>query len=101
MRRLPDHLRIMGDYGRLWARAQEKQRTLEGRGLQNPGLADLGLTTETLLHWYFDRRGQPVPPDTRQHAVHAGFADEHAFMRAVMREYCYVRARVERPANGG
>jgi hypothetical protein len=91
-RRIPDHLRVLGDYGRHWQRAQDKQRILEARGLQNPGLADAGLTAPVLLEWHFHRLGQPVPPDIPHYAATAGFIDEHAFQRALLREYLYLQA---------
>jgi hypothetical protein len=91
---LPDHLRLAGEYGRLMKRARDKQRVLESRGLLNPGLADVGLTDEGLLRWYFETHlGRPIPQDLAVHIRHAGFPGEAAFRLAVLREYCYVVGR--------
>lgn len=90
MNGLPDYLRVSGEYTRLLARARDKQRTLESWGLQNPALADAGLTEEELLRWYFEEDlGRPVVTDVASHARSVGFADEDAFRRAVLREFCY------------
>lgn len=88
---LPDHLRLAGEYGRLMDRARDKQRVLESRGLLNPGIADVGLTEEALMRWYFETHlGRPVPQDIAAHLRRAGFSNEAAFRLAVLREYCYV-----------
>ncbi|HSB72511.1 MAG TPA: TfuA-like protein [Candidatus Methylomirabilis sp.] len=87
---LPDHLRAIGEYGRLLARARDKQRVLESSGFQNPDLTDAGLTEDQLLLWYFETRlGRPVVPDVRGYARSLGFEDEDAFRRAVLREFLY------------
>jgi hypothetical protein len=88
---LLDCLRLEGEYGRLLARARQKDRLLREHGLQNPGLEAAGLTVRTLLKWYFESLGQPVPAAIAEYARGAGFGDHHAFLRAVLREYCYVR----------
>jgi hypothetical protein len=90
---LPDYLRLGGDYSRLLARARDKERLLAARGLQNPGLEDAGLTVQALLQWYFDNLRCSVPKSIAEYARSAGFADQHAFLRAVLREYCYVRLK--------
>jgi hypothetical protein len=89
VRRLPNHLRVTGEYGSLLARAREKQRVLEARGLENPAPEDVGLRSEALFEWHFQRLGRPVPASIRQYARQVGFSDEDAFLRAVLREYCY------------
>lgn len=87
---LPDHLRAIGEYGRILARARDKQRVLESSGFQNPDLADAGLTEDQLLRWYFETRlGRPVVADVRGYAQRLGFEDEDAFRRAVLREFLY------------
>jgi hypothetical protein len=91
MRRLADHLRVTGEYTRLIQRARGKQTMLEARGLKNLGLADAGVSAEELRQWYFERLGVPVPASMARYARSAGFPDEDAFMRAVLREYCFVR----------
>jgi hypothetical protein len=91
---LPDHLRATGAYGRLLARARDKQRALEAAGLHNPALADSGLTEAQLLAWYFETRlGRPVVADVAGHARSNGFRDEDAFRRAILREYLYSARR--------
>jgi hypothetical protein len=92
VRRLPDQLRIMGEYGSLLLRARDKQRVLEARGLQNAGLEDAGMSAEALLQWHFQRLGCPVPASIRRYARRTGFPEEDAFLRAVLREYCYLKA---------
>jgi hypothetical protein len=90
MRCLLDHLRAAGEYGRLLARARDKQRFLESEGLLYPAVADADLTDEALLHWYFEERlGRPVAQDLSSHARGAGFPDEAAFRHAVLKEYFY------------
>ena len=91
---LPDHLRAIGEYGRLLARARDKQRALESSGLSNPDLADAGLTEDQLLLWYFETRlGRPVVPDVGGYARSVGFEDEDAFRRAILREFLYSAPR--------
>lgn len=85
-----DHLRLTGEYAHLRARALDKQRTLEAAGIPHPSLKTIGLTAEALLEWYFDTQASPIPADVRRYASVAGFADQHMFMRAVLREFCYV-----------
>jgi len=93
--RLPDHLRVTGAYLGLMQRARDKQRTLELHGLQNPSLADVGLSEEELVRWYFEEGMQrPLPPDLADYARTMGFADESAFRRAVLREWCYIQVKV-------
>jgi hypothetical protein len=87
---LPDHLRAIGEYGRLLARARDKQCVLESSGLQNPDLTDAGLTEDQLLLWYFETRlGRQVPLDVGGYARRMGFEDGNAFRRAILREFLY------------
>jgi hypothetical protein len=90
-RRLPDELRLNGTYAELVERALRKHRTLATNGLENPSLADAGLSREELLSWYFDRRGQPVATDLEEFARKAGLGDSDAFVRALVREFCFMR----------
>ena len=96
VRRLPDQLRLSGDFSRLLERARDKQRTLESHGLENPSLADTGLSGEELLAWYAGRRGQAIEGELGAHARSLGFEDREMLMRALAREYCYSRALGER-----
>jgi hypothetical protein len=91
---LPDHLRATAEYGRLLARARDKQRVLESSGLLNPALADSGLTEDQLLSWYFQTRlGRSVVSDVGGYARSIGFEDENAFRRAILREFLYAVRR--------
>ncbi len=87
---LPDHLRATAEYGRLLARARDKQRVLESSGLHNPATADSGLTEDQLLSWYFQTRlGRPIASDIGGYARSIGFEDENALRRAILREFLY------------
>ena len=82
--RLPEYLRLTGDYGPLRDRAAAKARKLDAifrEGVEPPdGLA---------LAWYFGRLDRPVPGDLATYAVDAGFRDVPELLRAVRREYLY------------
>jgi hypothetical protein len=89
---LLDQLRLSGDYVRLLARAANKERLLESFGFKNPSLKTAELTEDQLLRWYFEEvLGKPVPPDPDTSAASFGFADPHAFRRALLKEYLYRR----------
>jgi hypothetical protein len=89
---LPDHLRLVGDYARLLARAQQKKTVLERRGSHFATPDEAGVSPKMLLEWYFTRRGQPVCDDISNYARAHGFGTGELFVRALVREYCYVRA---------
>jgi hypothetical protein len=92
--RILDELLLTGEYDRLMARAHDKERQLESRGLQNPSAVDMGLTREDLLRWYFERRlGRPIPKDVARYARDNGFEDDLSLRRAILREYCYSTGR--------
>jgi hypothetical protein len=92
---LADHLRTTGELGPLLARAEDKQRVLAARGLEEPRLAEAGLTEEALWRWYFEEHLRaPVPEDLARHARAAGFESTALLRRAVLREYVYARERV-------
>jgi hypothetical protein len=89
---LPEQLRLSGDYARLLARAMAKKRLLESFGQANPSLDSAKLTEDQLLRWYFeDLVGQPAPADTSTYSRNLGYADLHAFRRALLREFLYRR----------
>ena len=89
---LLDQLRLSGDYPRLVARAEAKNRLLESLGLKNPCLENANLTENQLLRWYFEELfGRPVPDDPNSYARSLGFANPDAFRRALLREYLYRR----------
>lgn len=90
-RRLPDQLRLTGQYAALLERARHKQRTLAESGWDNPSLDAVGLTREGLMDWFFQRTRQPVEADLEDYARRIGFADSDGLVRALLREFCYVR----------
>ncbi|WP_437945035.1 hypothetical protein WME98_29190 [Sorangium sp. So ce296] len=91
---LVDQLRLDDLYAGLWARARDKQRLLEEAGLADPDLSAAPLSREALLSWYLERRGEGAAPrDLAEAARGAGFRDEPMFLRALLREYHYVRLR--------
>jgi hypothetical protein len=95
LRQMTDQLRLSGEYSRLLARAQDKQRVLGAHGLQNPGLEDVKITAEALLAWYFERLPRPVEAIREVYAAVEEFAydDPEAFIRAVLREFCYLQLK--------
>jgi hypothetical protein len=94
--RVIDELRLDGDYVQVRERARHKHQVLEEVGLSQASLADLGLTLQELLSWYFAGRAEgPVPSDLRRYARDCGFRDEQSFIQAALREYCYLRYRGE------
>jgi hypothetical protein len=95
LRQMTDQLRISGEYSRLLARAQDKQRVLGAHGLQNPGLEDVKMTAEALLAWYFERLPRSVEAIREVYAAVEEFAydDPEAFIRAVLREFCYLQLK--------
>jgi hypothetical protein len=89
---LPEELRLSGDYARLLARAVAKERLLESFGSKNPSLESAELTEDQLLRWYFEELvGRPVPVNASTYSRNLGFANPHAFRRALLREYLYRR----------
>jgi hypothetical protein len=90
-RRLPDELRLHGQYATLLERARHKQLLLAQHGWLNPSLEELGLAREEALRWYFDRLGRTPPADLEDYADQAGFGDSGGLIRAVLRELCYLR----------
>jgi hypothetical protein len=95
---LPDHLRLVGHYSPILARAQQKSITLEALGLQHSGIEDLGLTAEALFEWHFNRLRRPTPDDIGSYARAHGFGTVGVFVRALLRDYCYVRSLELSPA---
>jgi hypothetical protein len=90
LRRLPDHLRVSGDYARLVARARAKQQALAAHGLQDAAAAPADLL-DRLLAWHCARRGEPLPASLDDYARRAGFAAADECQRALLREYHYVQ----------
>lgn len=91
--RLRDHLRSVGRYGPLSARAGRKRTYLHTRGLDNPGLCTSGIPEDRLLHWFFVRqRGGQVPLHLDLYARTQGFADRLSMLQAILREYYFATA---------
>jgi hypothetical protein len=98
-RRLADQLRLSGQYAQLLERARHKQRTLAAHGWESPSLEETGLDRAGLLGWYFARLGRPVERDVEGYARRSGFTDADAFVRALVREFCYRRCLGEEVGN--
>lgn len=90
--RLPDHLRVTGAYERLRARAAAKQRLLDAHGCDQPSLSEAGVTPSELLLWHLaNKRDGPADGADWRAIDPFAFGDHPAFVRAVLREYCYQR----------
>ena len=97
-RQLPDQLRWQGEYAELADRAREKQRLLARHGLENPTLADTGLSEEGLWQWYFDEYlTMARPPRLAAWAQELGYPGLHALRRTVLREYLYLQRAPAHP----
>jgi hypothetical protein len=95
---LPDHLRLTGQYSKLLVRAQRKKGLLEAWGMENANLGSLGLSEAELFQWYFGRLGRPTPNNIEEYARARGFGAPNIFLRALLREYCYIRVMEMRRA---
>jgi len=90
--RLPEQLRLSGDYPRLVARAAHKNGLLQSMRMLNPRLESVGLTYGELIRWYFEKvLGRAVPADIDKYARDLGFASPDVFRRALLKEYLYQR----------
>jgi len=90
--RLPEQLRLSGDYPRLVARAVHKHRVLQSARTRILRLENVGLTYSELLQWYFETvLRQAVPADVDKYIRDMGFASPEAFGRALLKEYLYRR----------
>jgi hypothetical protein len=101
--RMPDQLRVDGDYPELVARARHKARALEAAGYRDVSLADLGVEWDDVLAWYFHQRlGTAVPADVAAFATAHGFSDQAHFPAcAGARVRLRHRARSRRAAGRG
>jgi hypothetical protein len=58
--------------------------------MEQPTLADAGLSQSELLEWYKGECGQDASTDNpHEMARRLGYADSDDLIRAVLREYCY------------
>lgn len=87
---LIDELRLCGEYTRLRVRAEDKKRVLDISGSKNSSLADVGMTEETLLRWYFvDVLGESVPNDLAAYLTELGYETADALFRTLLDEYVF------------
>lgn len=87
---LPDQLRVSGAYPRIAGRARDKARRLEQAGLERVSLADLGVSWDEVLRWYFrERLDRAVPDAPGAFAAANGYTNEGHFRRVLLREYAY------------
>ncbi len=91
-RHVADAARSTGDYVALVERARRKQDLLAGRGLENPTLAEAGVSERDLWLWYFEQRlGGPAPTDINTYVTEMGLSDRRALEREALRELLYSR----------
>jgi hypothetical protein len=91
LRLLPDYLRTTEQYVSLLQRSRKKESFLRSRGLEEPGLVDVGLTQDELLRWYFTGRlGRTEVPDLHQYAEELGYKEANSFLRSLLREYLWL-----------
>ncbi len=90
LRDLLDQLRLDGDYGRLLARARDKQAVLAAGGHDDATPEDCGLTPIALVAWYFERRlARPMPEDLQACARRLALPQLADFYRLLAREWLY------------
>ena len=89
-RRIPDHLRMAGQYAPLAARAAQKEAILTAHGLTNPSLSEAGFSDETALWaWYFGPDAALDDDAIEAQAVGLGFADRDRLRAALLREHVF------------
>jgi hypothetical protein len=87
---LADELHLAEAFGRLQARAEDKHAVLQARGLEQPTLADAGISEAELVAWYLKAcAGEFLTDDQERQARRLGHADFDDLRRAALREYCY------------
>lgn len=87
---LADELALADARARLQSRADEKHAVLSRRGVEQPTLADAGLSESEIITWFLAERGQPPgDADPAEVARQFGFIDKDDLLRAALREYCY------------
>ena len=72
-------------------RAEDKKRVLDISGSKNSSLADVGMTEETLLRWYFVdvALGESVPNDLAAYLTELGYETADALFRTLLDEYVF------------
>jgi hypothetical protein len=91
---LPDTLRVLGLFGQLAQRGEQKKQWLEANGQEQCALAESGLGEQDLLEWFFTvRLGEaPIPLDLDAYAVGLGFKDRYGFLQLLLREHKFFTA---------
>jgi hypothetical protein len=85
-----DELYLTDAFARLQSRADDKHAVLRDRGVEQPTLADAGISEPDLLAWYVRECGQEADvEDPELQAKRLGYADLEDLRRAALREYCY------------
>jgi acetyl esterase/lipase len=96
--RLPECLRLTGDYGPLRDRALAKEQALGAAAATGDG----GVPPDAeLLGWYFGQRNRRAPGDISTYAAEAGFRGSDDFLRALRREYRYALQDAREAAPAG
>jgi hypothetical protein len=80
-----EHLRLSGAFPPLIARARAKRTALGTPEIRPPASPALCAA----LDWYFGRMGESLPHSIAAWAREHGWREEHAFVRAVWREYLF------------
>lgn len=84
---LCEYLRVTGRYAALAQRAADKRQRLAAASSPSP-------PAEQLVAWYFEQRLKTaIPDDVARYAARMGFVDREAFVRALQREYEYLRVQ--------
>jgi hypothetical protein len=96
-KRMPDQLRVIGEYDRLIEKARHKYPILEAFGLLNPSLQEVGLTLDALLAWHTKHTQRIARKSTQGQIAITRYARDNpaAFTRALLREFCYVAIQEE------
>lgn len=87
---LADELALTDVHLALQSRADEKHAVLGARGVEQPTLADAGLSEAGLIAWLLAECGREADDaDPAEIARQFGFVDKDDLLRAALREYCF------------
>lgn len=96
---MSEYLKLKGTFATWEDRAKEKHQLLASYGLENPGLQSLEISEEELWQWYFGEfHGLKVPQNLATFAEEFGFETEHELLRAVIREWWYLKLKKRQDA---